>query len=117
MAGLKAEKAEPVHALQHEQIRVYGETVLRRFVDGNEWVLEGMGCDRTVSGASSWLKSTSSSRGAGSLIIIKLSYLVVRVNTPPKAEGGVAHLCLLRLLEEVWRLLRASSRDLCLLDC
>ena len=40
LAGLKAEKAEPVHALQHEQIRVYGETVLRRFVDGNEWVLE-----------------------------------------------------------------------------
>ena len=40
LAALKAEKAEPVHALQHEQIRVYGETVLRRFVDGNEWVLE-----------------------------------------------------------------------------
>ena len=40
LAALKAEKAEPVHALKHEQIRVYGETVLRRFVDGNEWVLE-----------------------------------------------------------------------------
>ena len=40
VAALKTEKAEPVHALQHEQIRVYGETVLRRFVDGNEWVLE-----------------------------------------------------------------------------
>lgn len=40
LAALKAEKAEPVHTLHHEQIRVYGETVLRRFVDGNEWVLE-----------------------------------------------------------------------------
>ncbi len=40
VAALKTEKAEPVHALQHEQIRVYGENVLRRFVDGNEWVLE-----------------------------------------------------------------------------
>ena len=40
LAALKGEKAEPVHALKHEQIRVYGETVLHRFVDGNEWVLE-----------------------------------------------------------------------------
>ena len=40
LVALKAEKPEPVHALQHEQIRAYGETVLRRFVDGNEWVLE-----------------------------------------------------------------------------
>jgi Domain of unknown function (DUF4440) len=40
LAALKAEKPEPVHALQHEQTRVYGKTALHRFVDGSEWVLE-----------------------------------------------------------------------------
>jgi hypothetical protein len=40
LASLKTEKPEPVHAIEHEQIQAYGEAVLRRFVDGNEWVLE-----------------------------------------------------------------------------
>jgi hypothetical protein len=41
LAALKTEKPEPVHAVQREQIQVYGETVvLRRFIDDSEWVLE-----------------------------------------------------------------------------
>ena len=40
LAALKAEKPEPVHAVQHEQIRAYGTTAVHRFVDGHEWVLE-----------------------------------------------------------------------------
>jgi hypothetical protein len=40
LATLKAEKPQAVHALEHEQIRAYGETVLHRFVDVDEWVLE-----------------------------------------------------------------------------
>jgi Domain of unknown function (DUF4440) len=40
LAALKAEKPEPDHAIQNEQIQAYGETVLHRFIDGNEWVLE-----------------------------------------------------------------------------
>ena len=40
LAALKTEKPESVHAVQHEQIQTYGDTVIRRFVDGHEWVLE-----------------------------------------------------------------------------
>jgi hypothetical protein len=40
LASLKTEKPEPVHAIEREQIQPYGEAVLRRFVDGSEWVLE-----------------------------------------------------------------------------
>jgi predicted signal transduction protein with EAL and GGDEF domain len=40
LAALKTEKPEPPHEVQREQIHVYGDTVVRRFVDGNEWVLE-----------------------------------------------------------------------------
>jgi GGDEF domain-containing protein len=40
LAALQTEKPEPIHPIQHEEIHVYGETVLRRFVDGSEWVLE-----------------------------------------------------------------------------
>jgi cell division septal protein FtsQ len=40
LAVLKAEKPEPPHVIEREQIRVYGETAVRRFVDGSEWVLE-----------------------------------------------------------------------------
>lgn len=40
LAALKAEKPEPVHALQREQIRVYGNTAVHRFIDGSEWILE-----------------------------------------------------------------------------
>lgn len=40
LASLKTEKPEPVHAIEREQIQPYGEAVVRRFVDGNEWVLE-----------------------------------------------------------------------------
>ena len=40
LAALKAEKPEPVHAVQSEQILAYGETVVHRFIDGSEWVLE-----------------------------------------------------------------------------
>ena len=37
---MKAEEPQPVHTVQHEQIRVYGDTALHRFVDDDEWVLE-----------------------------------------------------------------------------
>ena len=40
LAALKTEKPQPVHAVQQEQIQTYGETVLHRFVDDNEWILE-----------------------------------------------------------------------------
>lgn len=40
LAAMKIEKPESLHAVQREQIRVYGESAIRRFVDGNEWVLE-----------------------------------------------------------------------------
>jgi hypothetical protein len=40
LAALKAEKPQPVHTVQREQIQAYGEAVVRRFVDGDEWVLE-----------------------------------------------------------------------------
>jgi hypothetical protein len=40
LAALKTEKPQPTHAVQHEQVRAYGETVVRRFVDGDEWILE-----------------------------------------------------------------------------
>lgn len=40
LVALKAEKSEPVHAVRSEQIRSYGQTVVHRFIDGSEWVLE-----------------------------------------------------------------------------
>lgn len=40
LAALKTEKPEPVHAVEQEQIRVYGETAVHRFIDGHEWILE-----------------------------------------------------------------------------
>jgi uncharacterized protein DUF4440 len=40
LAALKTEKPRPVPALQRERIQRYGDTVLRRFVDGGEWILE-----------------------------------------------------------------------------
>ena len=40
LAALKTEKAQPVHTVEREQIQAYGDAVVRRFVDGNEWVLE-----------------------------------------------------------------------------
>jgi len=40
LAALKEEKPEPHHAIQNEQVQAYGGTVLHRFIDGNEWVLE-----------------------------------------------------------------------------
>jgi hypothetical protein len=40
LAALKGEKPEPSHALRDEEIHVYGETAVHRFVDGSEWVLE-----------------------------------------------------------------------------
>jgi hypothetical protein len=40
LGPLKTEKPQPVHAVQHEQIQIYGDTVLHRFVDEDEWILE-----------------------------------------------------------------------------
>jgi hypothetical protein len=40
LAAMKSEKPQPVHAVQHEQMQRYGETVLHRFVDDGEWILE-----------------------------------------------------------------------------
>ena len=40
LAELKKEKPESPHQIRREQIHVYGDTAVRRFVDGSEWVLE-----------------------------------------------------------------------------
>jgi len=40
IAALKTEKARPVPAVQQERIQLYGDTVLHRFIDGDEWILE-----------------------------------------------------------------------------
>lgn len=40
IAALKAEKPQAVHSLQREKLQRYGETVVHRFVDVDEWVLE-----------------------------------------------------------------------------
>ena len=40
LAALKGEKPESSHALRNEEIHVYGDTAVHRFVDGSEWVLE-----------------------------------------------------------------------------
>lgn len=40
LAALKTEKPQPVHTVEGEQIHAYGDAVVRRFVDGDEWVLE-----------------------------------------------------------------------------
>ena len=40
LATLKTEQPEPTHAVSREQVQMYGETAVRRFVDGSEWVLE-----------------------------------------------------------------------------
>ena len=40
MAGMKNENPQSVHAIEQEKVLTYGETVVRRFIDENEWVLE-----------------------------------------------------------------------------
>ena len=40
LAALATEPPEPPHALKAEQIHRYGDAAVRRFIDGNEWVLE-----------------------------------------------------------------------------
>jgi len=40
LASLAAEPPEPAHALGSEEIHMYGDAAVRRFIDGNEWVLE-----------------------------------------------------------------------------
>lgn len=40
LAALSTEKVEVPHQVRREQIHTYGEAAVRRFVDGNEWVLE-----------------------------------------------------------------------------
>lgn len=40
LAALKTEKPRPVPAVLQERIERYGETVIRRFLDDNEWILE-----------------------------------------------------------------------------
>jgi uncharacterized protein DUF4440 len=40
LAALKTEKPRPVPTPQHERIQRYGDTVIRRFLDGSEWILE-----------------------------------------------------------------------------
>ena len=40
LAALAAEPPEPAHTLRSEQIHIYGDAAFRRFIDGNEWVLE-----------------------------------------------------------------------------
>ena len=40
VASLKAEKPESLHEIRQAQTRAYGNTVIHRFVDGSEWVLE-----------------------------------------------------------------------------
>ena len=40
IAALRLEDPEPVHAVRNEQIHMYGDAAVHRFVDGSEWVLE-----------------------------------------------------------------------------
>src|SRR5262245_60193724 len=40
LAQLKTEKPRPVPAVRQERIQRYGDTVVRRFVDDDEWILE-----------------------------------------------------------------------------
>lgn len=40
LAALKTEKPRSVPVVQQERIERYGETVVRRFIDDNEWILE-----------------------------------------------------------------------------
>ena len=40
LAALKTEMPQPVHTVEREQIQTYGEAVVRRFLDRDEWVLE-----------------------------------------------------------------------------
>ena len=40
LAALKTEKPESSHPIEQEQIHVYSDTAVHRFVDGSEWVLE-----------------------------------------------------------------------------
>ena len=40
LASLKTEQSRPVPAIQQEHIQRYGDTVVRRFMDDNEWILE-----------------------------------------------------------------------------
>jgi hypothetical protein len=80
LAALKTEKPQPVHAVQREQIQVYGETVLHRLwtaMNGFSW----FGCDRMARGASWRLKSISRSndrRGDHSDKLLGLAYFAVK---------------------------------------
>jgi hypothetical protein len=40
LAQLGTEKPRPVPAVQQERLQRYGDTVVRRFLDDNEWILE-----------------------------------------------------------------------------
>jgi Domain of unknown function (DUF4440) len=40
VAQLTTEKPRPVPAIQQERLQHYGDTVVRRFLDDNEWILE-----------------------------------------------------------------------------
>ena len=40
VAQMKNENPEPLHTISQQQIITTGETVVRRFIDGSEWVLE-----------------------------------------------------------------------------
>jgi hypothetical protein len=40
LAALKTEKPEPSHAIEREQIHIYSNAAVHRFVDGHEWVIE-----------------------------------------------------------------------------
>ena len=48
LAALKLETPEPDHTLRNEQTQIYGDTAVRRFVDGSEWVLEVWHLDNGV---------------------------------------------------------------------
>ena len=40
LEALKKERARPVPSIQQETIHRYGDTIVRRFIDDNEWILE-----------------------------------------------------------------------------
>jgi GGDEF domain-containing protein len=40
IAALKVEQPQRIHDVQREEIHVYGDTAVHRFVDDGEWVLE-----------------------------------------------------------------------------
>ena len=60
LVALATEPHEPPRAVQAERIHVYGDAAVRRFIDGEEWILEvwarQRGAWRVVAAQVNWVK-------------------------------------------------------------